>query len=91
MRDEWNAQHNLRVGLETARSSVRELAHQIRDKAYGYDRLSSASSNDSESEKANDIKWSLYELQSLAENYEERIEILQSDVEYLLDKLKEID
>ena len=91
MRDEWNAQHNLRVGLSTARSSVHELITQIRDKAYSYDRLSSASSNDSEIEKANDIKWSLYELQSLAENYEERIEILQNDVEYLLDKLKEID
>lgn len=91
MRDEWNAQHNLRVGLETARSSVHELAHQIRDRVYSYDRLSRAGSKDSETEKASDIKWSLYELQSLAENYEERIELLQNDVEDLLEKLEEID
>ena len=91
MRDEWNAQHNLRVGLETARSSVHELSNQLRDKSYGYDRLSSASSNDSEIEKANEIKWKLYELQSLAESFEERIEILQNDVGNLLNKLEEID
>ena len=91
MRDEWNAQHNLRVGLSTARSSIHSLITQIRDKAYSYDRLANATSNDSEAVQANDIKWSLYELQSLAESFEERIEMLQSDVDNLLDKLKEIE
>lgn len=91
MRDEWNAQHNLRVGLETARSSIHELINQLRERQYGLDRQVSATSDKREAAYADDIKWKLYELQSLTENYEERIELLQNDVEDLLEKLEEID
>lgn len=90
MRDEWNAQHNLRVGLSTARSSIHELIHQLQELQYGLDRQVSATSDKREAAYADDIKWKLYDLQSLAESYQERIELLQNDVDNLLDKVKEI-
>ena len=91
MRDEFNAQHNLRVGLGTARSSIHELINQLRERQYGLDRQVSATSDKREAAYADDIKWKLYDLQSLAESYQERIEMLQDDVDNLLNKLQEID
>ena len=91
MRDEFNAQHNLRVGLSTARSSIHELIHQLRDRQYGLDRQAQATHNDTEAAEAEELRWKLYDLQSLAESYEERIEMLQNDVDNLLNKLQEID
>ena len=91
MRDEWNAQHNLRVGLSTAYSSIHELIHQLSERQYGLDRLARATSDDKEAAEAEELRWKLYDLQSLAESYQERIEMLQNDVDNLLDKLQEID
>ena len=91
MKDKWNAQHNLRVGLSTASSSIHELIHQLSERQYGYGRQSQASGSDREAAAAEDLKWELYDLQSLAESYQERIEMLQNDVDNLLDKLEEID
>lgn len=90
MRDEFNAQHNLRVGLSTARSSVHELIHQLSERQYGLDRMERATPNDTEAAEAEELRWKLYDLQSLAESYQERIEMLQNDVDNLLDKVKEI-
>ena len=90
MKDAWNAQHNLRVGLSTACSSIHELIHQLQELQYGVDRQVSAASDKREAAYADDIKWKLYDLQSLAESYQERIEMLQDDVDNLLDKVEEI-
>lgn len=90
MRDEFNAQHNLRVGLSTAQSSIRELIHQLSERQYGLDRLARATSDDKEAAEAEEIRWKLYDLQSLAESYQERIEMLQNDVDNLLNKVQEI-
>lgn len=91
MRDEFNAQHNLRVGLSTARSSVHGLIHQLSERQYGLDRMARATPNDTEAAEAEELRWKLYDLQSLAESYQERIELLQNDVDNLLNKLQEID
>jgi len=91
MRDAFNAQHNLRVGLSTARSSVHELIHQLSERQYGLDRQAQATSDNQEAAEAEELRWKLYDLQSLAESYEERIEMLQNDVDNLLNKLQEID
>lgn len=91
MRDEFNAQYNLSVGLSTARSSIHELINQLRERQYGLDIQVSATSDKREAAYADDIKWKLYDLQSLAESYQERIEMLQDDVDNLLNKLQEID
>jgi len=69
--------HNLRVGLETARSSLHDLNFQLQHEKYNTD-------------PEDDDYWTIDEAEDLTFSLEETIEGIQETVSHLISKLEAI-